>query len=60
TNVSGIYAAGTATGPMDIVDSIVSAGAAAAEAAAYLEATHHHVPVPAPEPALAERSVSYA
>ncbi len=33
----GVFAAGTATGPMDIVDSIVMAGAAAAEAAAYLE-----------------------
>ncbi len=33
----GIFATGTATGPMDIVDSIVMAGAAAASAAAYLE-----------------------
>ena len=37
TDRMGIYAAGAATGPMDIVDSIVTAGAAAAEAAAYLE-----------------------
>jgi heterodisulfide reductase subunit A2 len=60
TNVAGIYAAGTATGPMDIVDSIVTSGAAAAEAAAYLEATRRHVPVGVTEPAVAERSVSYA
>jgi heterodisulfide reductase subunit A len=33
----GIFATGTALGPMDIVDSIVMAGAAASEAAAYLE-----------------------
>ena len=33
----GIFVAGTAAGPMDIVDSIVMAGAAAAETAAYLE-----------------------
>ncbi len=33
----GIFATGTAAGPMDIVDSIVMAGAAASEAAAYLE-----------------------
>jgi heterodisulfide reductase subunit A len=32
----GIFAAGTATGPMDIVDSIMTASAAASEAAAYL------------------------
>ena len=33
----GIFAVGTAISPMDIVDSIVTAGAAASEAAAYLE-----------------------
>jgi heterodisulfide reductase subunit A len=38
TNHSGIFSAGTATGPMDIVDSIITAGAAASEAAAYIEA----------------------
>jgi heterodisulfide reductase subunit A len=36
TRRAGIFAAGTATGPMDIVDSIVMASGAAAEAAAYL------------------------
>jgi heterodisulfide reductase subunit A len=36
TNRPGIFVAGTAAGPMDIVDSIVLAGAAAAETAAYL------------------------
>ena len=38
TAQEGIFAAGTSTGPMDIVDSIMAAGAAAAEAAAYIEA----------------------
>jgi heterodisulfide reductase subunit A len=33
----GIFVTGTAAGPMDIVDSIVLAGAAAAETAAYLQ-----------------------
>ena len=37
TNRPGIFATGTAIGPMDIVDSIVMAGAAAAETAAYLQ-----------------------
>ena len=58
TNQIGIYAAGTATGPMDIVDSIVTAGAAAAEAAAYLEAHNGHMPLM--QRAEAERSLSYA
>ena len=37
TDRPGIFVTGTAAGPMDIVDSIVMSGAAAAEAAAYLE-----------------------
>jgi heterodisulfide reductase subunit A len=37
TQRSGIFVTGTAAGPMDIVDSIVMAGAAAAETAAYLQ-----------------------
>jgi heterodisulfide reductase subunit A len=37
TSRPGVFVTGTAAGPMDIVDSIVLAGAAAAEAAAYLE-----------------------
>lgn len=36
TGRPGVFVAGTAAGPMDIVDSIVLAGAAAAETAAYL------------------------
>ncbi|MBN2081550.1 CoB--CoM heterodisulfide reductase iron-sulfur subunit A family protein [bacterium] len=36
TSITGVFAAGVATGPKDIPDSIVQAGAAAAEAAAYL------------------------
>ena len=53
TNRPGIFAAGTSAGPMDIVDSIVLSGSAAAEAAAYIEArreTQTH----------AERETSYA
>ncbi|MFN2146897.1 MAG: FAD-dependent oxidoreductase [Anaerolineales bacterium] len=37
TDRQGIFVAGTAAGPMDIVDSIVMAGAAAASAAGYIE-----------------------
>jgi heterodisulfide reductase subunit A len=36
TSREGIFVAGTAAGPMDIVDSIMTAGSAAAEAAAYM------------------------
>lgn len=36
TNLEGVFAAGTATGPMDIPDSIASSGAAASAALAYL------------------------
>ena len=44
TERPGIFVTGTASGPMDIVDSVVMAGAAAAEAAAYI---HEKEPVPA-------------
>ena len=37
TEKEGIFVAGTSAGPMDIVDSIVMSGSAAAEAAAYIE-----------------------
>ncbi len=43
TGRSGIFVTGAAAGPMDIVDSIVLAGAAAAETAAYLEAKRRYV-----------------
>jgi heterodisulfide reductase subunit A len=36
TGLNGVFVAGTATGPKDIVDTIVEAGAAAAEAARYM------------------------
>jgi heterodisulfide reductase subunit A len=39
TGVEGVFVAGTATGPKDIVDSIVEAGAAATEAAMYMKQT---------------------
>jgi heterodisulfide reductase subunit A-like polyferredoxin len=36
TSIEGVFVAGTAAGPMDIPDSILSAGCAASEVAAYL------------------------
>jgi heterodisulfide reductase subunit A len=36
TTVEGVFVAGTASGPMDIPDSIISAGAASSETASYL------------------------
>lgn len=39
TNVDGLYAAGTIIGAMDIPDTVLHSGAAAAQAAAYLERT---------------------
>jgi len=39
TGREGIFVAGASAGPMDIVDSIVMSGSAAAEAAAYIEET---------------------
>lgn len=54
TAQEGIFATGTATGPMDIVDTIVTASAAASEAAAYIQA--HTISAADAE----ERSVSYA
>ncbi len=37
TSIEGVFVAGTASGPMDIPDTILHAGAAAAQAAAYIE-----------------------
>jgi len=39
TSIDGVFVAGTATGPMDIPDSILSAGSASSEAISYL--IHH-------------------
>lgn len=36
TNIDGVFVAGTATGPMDIPDTILSAGSASSEAISYL------------------------
>jgi heterodisulfide reductase subunit A len=49
TDHPGIFISGTAGGPMDIVDSIVMAGAAATEAAAYLETRHLTAYSPEPD-----------
>jgi heterodisulfide reductase subunit A len=57
TTREGIFATGTATGPMDIVDSIVTAGAVAAEAAAYIESRNGHRQPLAEQ---AERSLAHA
>jgi heterodisulfide reductase subunit A len=43
TDRPGIFVSGTASGPMDIVDSIVMASAAAADAAAYIQAHGAHL-----------------
>ena len=37
TNINGVFVAGTACGPMDIPDSILSAGSASSEAISYLK-----------------------
>jgi len=41
TNIGGVYVAGTASGPLDIPDSILSAGAASSETAGYLRGGNH-------------------
>ncbi len=57
TRQPGIFATGTATAPMDIVDSIVMASAAAAEAAAWIEGNGGEVPAASSTAAgMAERS----
>jgi heterodisulfide reductase subunit A len=65
TMQAGIFAAGTATGPMDIVDSIMTAGAAASEAAAYMQSHNGRgavaaAEVPASAETAGERSVARA
>ncbi|MFO8087514.1 MAG: CoB--CoM heterodisulfide reductase iron-sulfur subunit A family protein [Bacteroidales bacterium] len=42
TNIEGVFVAGTASGPMDIPDSILSAGAASSEAVAYLRSSNKY------------------
>ena len=37
TNIEGVFVAGTASGPMDIPDTIMSAGGAASETTSYLK-----------------------
>jgi heterodisulfide reductase subunit A2 len=56
TDRPGIFVTGTAAGPMDIVDSIMTAGAAASEAAAYLQERQVSVSLPA----LAEKELVHA
>ena len=58
TSQKGIFVTGTAAGPMDIVDSIMMAGAAASATAAYLESVNgQKSSEPQSQP---ERSVEYA
>jgi heterodisulfide reductase subunit A-like polyferredoxin len=40
TSIEGVFVAGTASGPKDIPDSILSAGCAASEAASYVKSLH--------------------
>lgn len=58
TDRPGIFAAGVALGPMDIVDSIVTAGAAAAAASAYIR--ENRAQPPALEQREWEREKAYA
>lgn len=39
TSIEGVFVAGTASGPMDIPDSIISAGAASSETASYIRSS---------------------
>ena len=48
TDRPGIFVTGTAAGSMDIVDSIMTAGAAASEAATYLQDKRVTVSMPVP------------
>jgi heterodisulfide reductase subunit A2 len=57
TSQPGIFATGTAIGPMDIVDSIMMAGAAASATASYLESSNGSGKEAQRQP---ERSVEYA
>ena len=41
TSIEGVFVAGTAAGPMDIPDSILSAGAASSETASFLRRNHN-------------------
>jgi heterodisulfide reductase subunit A2 len=56
TGQEGIFVTGTAAGPLDIVDSIMTAGAAAIEAAAYLQSRRGHPTLVAAD----DRSLAYA
>jgi len=47
TNRPGVFVTGTAMGPMDIVDSIITASAAAANASAYIRGTNNGKPTAA-------------
>jgi heterodisulfide reductase subunit A len=58
TDRPGIFVTGTAMQPMDIVDSIITAGAAAITAAAYLRERTNGAA--RPEKAAAEKEVAYA
>ncbi len=42
TSIEGVFVAGTASGPMDIPDSILTAGAASAETASYLRRVNNN------------------
>ena len=60
TSREGVFVTGTAAGPMDIVDTIMTAGAAASEAAAYIGARSRQGDVREAATAPVERSMAHA
>jgi heterodisulfide reductase subunit A len=59
TDQEGIFVAGTASGPMDIVDSILMAGAASAEASAYLKAQQENAKENSTAPVRAQEELAH-
>jgi heterodisulfide reductase subunit A len=57
TQRPGVFVTGTAGGPMDIVDSIVTASAAASDASAYIRTKMNGG---VPKPSIEEKAVEYA
>jgi len=45
TNIDGVFAAGTATGPKDIPDSVVEGSAACMNSTAYINTTTRRIPI---------------
>jgi heterodisulfide reductase subunit A len=60
TSMEGVFVAGVAAGPKDIVDTIAEAGAAAMEASNYLIAAAEHRPASRTEPEALEARAAAA